>query len=138
MIKIPATAEGIPAVRALITEGININVTLIFSQETYELVAEAYISGLEQRAEAGNAIDHLASVASVFVSRIDTAIDNQLELMIRRATDDAEKQKLGKLPGKAAIANAKLMYQYFKTLFGNDRFSKLRSKGARVQRPLWA
>ena len=138
MIKIPSTPEGIPAIRELIAEGININVTLIFSQETYELVAEAYISGLEQRAAAGKPIDHVASVASVFVSRIDTAIDNQLEYTIRRSTDDAEKTKLSGLLGKAAIANAKLMYQRFKEIFNSKRFEALRSKGAHVQRPLWA
>jgi transaldolase/glucose-6-phosphate isomerase len=138
MIKIPATAEGLPAIRALIAEGININVTLIFSQETYELVAEAYIDGLEQRAGAGKPVDHVASVASVFVSRIDTAIDNQLEYAIRRSSDEAEKARLGKLLGKAAIANAKLMYQRFKEIFHGKRFEELRGKGARVQRPLWA
>jgi transaldolase/glucose-6-phosphate isomerase len=138
MIKIPATPEGIPAIRSLICEGININVTLIFSQETYEQVADAYISGLEDRANAGNPVDHLASVASVFVSRIDTAIDSQLEYTIRRSTDDAEKAKLSGLLGKAAIANAKLMYQRFKEIFNSERFENLRSKGAHVQRPLWA
>jgi len=138
MIKIPATPEGIPAIRALIAEGININVTLIFSQETYEQVAEAYISGLEDRANAGKPVDSLASVASVFVSRIDTAIDNQLEYTIRRSTDDSEKAKLNGLLGKAAIANAKIMYQRFKEIFSSDRFQKLRSNGAHVQRPLWA
>jgi transaldolase / glucose-6-phosphate isomerase len=139
MIKIPATPEGIPAIRALIAEGININVTLIFSQETYEQVAEAYISGLEDRASAGKPVDHLASVASVFVSRIDSAIDNQLEYTIRRSTDDAEKAKLGGLLGKAAIANAKLMYQRFKEIFNGDQFTNLRrTYGAHVQRPLWA
>src|SRR5262249_51925407 len=107
MIKIPATPEGIPAIETLIGEGININVTLIFSQETYEQVADAYIRGLEQRANAGLPIDHVASVASVFVSRIDTAVDNQLEFRIRRSTDDAEKERLRPLLGKAAIANAK-------------------------------
>jgi transaldolase/glucose-6-phosphate isomerase len=141
MIKIPATPEGLPAIRALIAEGININVTLIFSQEAYEQVADAYISGLEDRANAGKPVDQLASVASVFVSRIDTAIDNQLEYMIRRPSDESEKAKLGDLPGllgKAAIANAKLMYQRFKEIFNSDRFASLRSKGAHVQRPLWA
>src|SRR5258708_6598053 len=138
MIKIPATPEGIPAIRALIAEGININVTLIFSTETYEQVAEAYIAGLEDRANAGKPVDHVASVASVFVSRIDTAIDNQLEYMIRRSTDDSEKTKLSHLLGKAAIANAKLMYQRFKEIFSSDQFESLRGKRAHVQRPLWA
>jgi transaldolase/glucose-6-phosphate isomerase len=138
MIKIPATPEGIPAIQSLIAEGININVTLIFSQETYEQVAEAYISGLEQRASAGDPVDHIASVASVFVSRIDTAIDSQLEFRCRRSTDEAEKAKLTALLGRAAIANAKLMYQRFKEMFNSERFSALLRKGARVQRPLWA
>ncbi len=138
MIKIPATPEGIPAIRALIAEGININVTLIFSTETYEQVADAYIAGLEDRANAGKPVDHVASVASVFVSRIDTAIDNQLEYMIRRSKDDSEKTKLSHLLGKAAIANAKLMYQRFREIFTGDQFAGLRRKGAHVQRPLWA
>ena len=110
MIKIPATPEGIPAVRTLIAEGININVTLIFSQETYDQVAEAFISGLEQRHAAGKPLDHVASVASVFVSRVDTNIDTQLEFRIRRSTDETEKTVLSALLGKAAIANIKLMY----------------------------
>ena len=138
MIKIPATPAGIPAVKQLIADGININVTLIFSQETYEQVAEAYISGLEQRAIAGHPIDHIASVASVFVSRIDTSIDSQLEFRIRRSSDETEKAQLTSLLGQAAIANAKLMYQRFKDLFASDRFAKLKAKGAQVQRPLWA
>ena len=138
MIKIPATPEGIPAIEQLIAEGININVTLIFSQETYEQVAEAYIRGLEQRMGAGLPVNHVASVASVFVSRIDTEIDNQLEFRIRRSDDEAEKAKLTALLGKAAIANAKLIYQRFKEIFNAERFEKLRSNGARVQRPLWA
>jgi transaldolase/glucose-6-phosphate isomerase len=138
MIKIPATPEGVPAIRECIASGININVTMIFAIENYEEVAEAYVSGLERRAAAGQPVDHIASVASVFVSRIDTAVDNQLEFRIRRSEDDAEKAKLGSLLGKAAIANAKLQYQRFKEIFSGERFEKLRAKGARVQRPLWA
>ncbi|MGA9773143.1 MAG: bifunctional transaldolase/phosoglucose isomerase [Blastocatellia bacterium] len=138
MIKIPATPAGIPAIEQAIAAGLNINVTLIFSQETYDQVAESYIRGLEKRAEAGEPIDHIASVASVFVSRIDSAIDNQLEFRIRRSSDDAEKEKLTVLLGKSAIANARLMYQRFKELFNSERFEKLRAKGAQVQRPLWA
>jgi transaldolase/glucose-6-phosphate isomerase len=138
MIKIPATPAGIPAIEQAIAAGININVTLIFSQETYDQVAESYIRGLEQRAGAGEPVDHIASVASVFVSRIDTAIDNQLEFRIRRSSDDAEKATLSALLGKSAIANARLMYQRFKELFSSERFEKLRAKGAQVQRPLWA
>jgi transaldolase/glucose-6-phosphate isomerase len=138
MIKVPATPEGIPAIRALIADGLNINVTLIFSREAYAQVMEAYISGLEDRAAAGKPIDHISSVASFFVSRVDTLIDSQLEFKIRRSTDEAEKAKLTSLLGKAAIANAKLAYQDFKQTFSAERFAGLRAKGARVQRPLWA
>ncbi|PYT10204.1 MAG: transaldolase [Acidobacteria bacterium] len=138
MIKIPATPEGIPAVQTLIAEGININVTLIFSQETYDQVAEAFISGLEQRHAAGKPLDHVASVASVFVSRVDTNIDGQLEFRMRRSTDDSDKGVLSGLLGKAAIANIKLMYQRFKEIFNAERFAKLKAAGAQMQRPLWA
>jgi transaldolase / glucose-6-phosphate isomerase len=138
MIKIPATPEGIPAIKALIAEGININVTLIFSTDTYDQVADAYISGLEQRHAAGGPLDHIASVASVFVSRVDTSIDNQLEFRIRRSSDEAEKEELTGLLGKAAIANIRVMYQRFKETFASDRFAPLREAGAQMQRPLWA
>jgi len=138
MIKIPATPEGLPAIRECIAAGININVTMIFAIENYEEVAEAYISGLEQRAAAGQPIDHVASVASVFVSRIDTAVDSQLEARIRRSDDENEKATLSSLLGKAAIANSKMQYQRFKEIFSSERFAKLKAKGARVQRPLWA
>jgi transaldolase/glucose-6-phosphate isomerase len=138
MIKIPATPAGIPAIQASIAAGININVTMIFAIENYEEVANAYISGLEQRAAAGQPIDHVASVASVFVSRIDTAVDNQLEFRIRRSEDQAEKNALSDLLGKTALANAKMQYQRFKEIFSSERFAKLKAAGARVQRPLWA
>lgn len=138
MIKIPATPEGIPAVEELIAEGINVNVTLIFSLETYKAVADAYIRGLEKRAASGQPVDGIASVASVFVSRIDTSIDNDLEFRIRRSNDEEEKAKLTALLGKAAIANAKLIYQEFKNIFQGDSFAKLREAGAQPQRPLWA
>jgi transaldolase/glucose-6-phosphate isomerase len=138
MIKIPATPAGIPAIQTLIAEGININVTLIFSQETYDQVAEAYIAGLEQRLAAGNPLDHVASVASVFVSRVDTSIDGQLEFRARRSTDETEKARLTGLLGKAAIANIKLLHQQFKKVFAAERFAKLKEAGAQVQRPLWA
>ena len=138
MIKIPATPAGIPAIKTLIAEGININVTLIFSQETYDQVAEAFISGLEQRKASGGALDHVASVASVFVSRVDTSIDTQLEFRARRSSDENEKAMLTGLLGKAAIANIKLLYQRFKETFSSERFEKLRAAGAQVQRPLWA
>ena len=138
MIKIPPTPAGIPAIRTLIADGININVTLIFSRETYDQVAEAYIAGLEQRLAAGGKLDHVASVASVFVSRVDTSIDSQLEFRARRSTDDGEKATLIGLLGKAAIANIKLLHQRFIETFAADRFAKLKAAGAQVQRPLWA
>ena len=138
MIKIPATPEGLPAIRQCIADGININITMIFAIENYEEVANAYISGLEDREAAGRPIDHVASVASVFVSRIDTAVDNQLEYRVRRSDDENEKIKLSGLLGKTAIANAKMQYQRFKEIFSSERFVKLKAKGARVQRPLWA
>ncbi|MBO0860417.1 MAG: bifunctional transaldolase/phosoglucose isomerase [Chloracidobacterium sp.] len=138
MIKIPATTEGLPAIRECIAAGININVTMIFAIENYEEVADAYISGLERRDSAGQPINHVASVASVFVSRIDTAVDSQLEFRIRRTEDKDEKDTFSSLLGKAAIANAKMQYQRFKEIFSSERFAKLKVKGARVQRPLWA
>jgi len=127
MIKIPATPEGIPAIRQAIATGINVNVTLIFSNEVYAQVIEAYLSGLEDRVANGLPIGHISSVASFFVSRIDAQADKQLE-----AKGETE------LLGKVAIANAKMAYQLFKEVFGSERFLKLRDKGARVQRPLWA
>lgn len=138
MIKIPATPAGIPAIQETIAAGINVNVTMIFGMENYEQVAEAYIAGLEQRAASGQPVDRVASVASVFVSRVDAAIDSQLEYRIRHSHDENEKARLAALLGKAAIANAKLIYQRFKALFADDRFAKLQAQGARVQRPLWA
>jgi transaldolase/glucose-6-phosphate isomerase len=133
MIKVPATPEGIPAVRQLIGKGININVTLIFSLDAYEQVREAYIAGLEDFERAGGDLSGVGSVASFFVSRVDTAVDNLLEERIRQGSDD-----LSALLGRAANANAKLAYQAFKGTFGSERFAALRAKGARVQRPLWA
>jgi transaldolase/glucose-6-phosphate isomerase len=138
MIKVPATPEGLPAIEQLIAKGLNINITLIFSQEVYEQVAYAYLSGLEKRVAEGKPLDTIASVASFFVSRIDTAVDALLESRIRQATTDQEKAKLASLMGKVAIANAKLAYQRFKQIFQSDRFRALEKKGARIQRPLWA
>ena len=132
MIKIPGTPEGIPAITEAIASGININVTLIFSVEAYEATANAYIAGLEQRAARGEAIDRIASVNSVFVSRIDTAVDKLLQAKIERG------ESVQALLGKAGIANLKLTYERFKKLFGEERFAKLALKGARPQRPLWA
>jgi transaldolase/glucose-6-phosphate isomerase len=138
MIKVPATPEGIPAIEELIASGVNVNVTLIFSQSAYEQVAGAYIRGLERRAEAGQPVDDVASVASFFVSRIDTAVEGELGVRERRSTDAAERSRLASLQGKVAIANAKLAYERFKEIFGGARFAALRARGARVQRPLWA
>lgn len=129
MVKIPSTKEGLPAIEQAISEGININVTLIFSEERYREVANAYISGLERRAKEGKPIDHVASVASVFVSRIDTLVD---ELLAKKDPD-----ALKPLMGKVAVANTKFIYQAFKEIFNSSRFAPLKSKGASVQRPLW-
>jgi transaldolase len=138
MIKIPGTPEGIPAVRQALTEGINVNITLIFSIEDYRQVVEAYISALEDRNAAGQDINHIASVASFFVSRVDTLVDKLLEDKIMATNDRSEQQKLKSLEGKAAIANARLVYQDFKHIFGTPRFETLRHSGAHEQRPLWA
>src|SRR6185369_8688307 len=133
MIKVPATPEGLPAIEQLISEGINVNVTLIFSVDVYNKVAEAYVRGLERRDQAGKPLTGIGSVASFFVSRIDTAVDKELQEKI-----DAGDSSLKALIGKAAIANAKLAYESFEKIFSSERFGKLKSKGARVQRPLWA
>jgi transaldolase len=138
MIKIPGTAEGVPAFEQALSEGINVNVTLLFSLEGYETVMEAYIRGLERRAGEGEAIDRIASVASFFVSRVDTAVDAKLERLAEDATDPEERSRILGLRGAAAIANAKLAYQRFQEVFGGPRFAALRARGARVQRPLWA
>ncbi|MEA2718520.1 MAG: transaldolase / glucose-6-phosphate isomerase [Candidatus Eremiobacteraeota bacterium] len=133
MIKIPGTAEGVPAIKATIAAGINVNVTLLFSVDRYEAAANAYIEGLEERAATGQPIDRIASVASFFVSRIDNNVDKLLQARI-----DKGEHQLEPLLGKAAIANTKLAYQRFLKLFGGDRFGALKAKGAHVQRPLWA
>jgi transaldolase len=138
MIKIPGTPEGIPAVHQALTEGINVNITLIFSIDDYRQVAEAYISALEERNAAGQDISHIASVASFFVSRVDTLVDKLLEDKIKATNDKTEQQKLKLLEGKAAIANARLVYEDFIHIFGTPRFETLRHSGAHVQRPLWA
>lgn len=136
MIKIPATGVSLPAIRAAIADGINVNVTLIFSRERYAEVMEAYLQGLEQRVAAGLPVDRIASVASFFVSRVDSKVDGHLTAMINRADERAD--QAAQLLGKAAIANAKLAYADYKVVFGAERFQALRAKGARVQRPLWA
>jgi len=136
MVKIPATVAGLPAITGAIAAGINVNVTLIFSLERYAAVMDAYLTGLEQRVAAGLPVDMIASVASFFVSRVDTKVDGHLAAMIDRGGMRAEKAEL--LPGKAAIANARLAYENFKKVFGSARFQALKAQGARVQRPLWA
>jgi len=136
MIKIPATREGIPAIQRAISEGINVNVTLVFSLDRYTEVIEAYLRGLEFRLDKGSSLDHVASVASFFVSRVDTAVDILLEAIMRDESHNAE--RAATLLGTAAIANAKLAYAQFKAAFSGPRFEKLVHHGARVQRPLWA
>ena len=138
MIKIPGTPEGIPAVLQALTEGINVNITLIFSISTYRQVAEAFISALEARRTAGEDISHMASVASFFVSRVDTLVDKLLEDKVKATSNTSEQQQLKSLEGKAAIANARLVYQDFKKIFNTPRFAALKQAGAYVQRPLWA
>jgi transaldolase/glucose-6-phosphate isomerase len=138
MVKVPATPEGLPAIRHLIGEGISINITLLFSQEVYVQVAEAYLAGLENYVAGGGDPSHVASVASFFVSRIDSAVDKQLDEKIARANDPTEKERLAALKGKVAIANAKLAYREYKRLFSGARWEKLAAKGAKPQRLLWA
>src|SRR6476660_10377672 len=131
MVKVPATPEGLPAIEHLIGEGVSINITLLFSQQVYREVAEAYIAGLEKYVATGGDPSHVASVASFFVSRIDSAVDKQLDDKIARANDPSEKERLSALKGKVAIANAKLAYQDYKQLFAGPRWEKLAAKGAK-------
>jgi transaldolase len=138
MIKIPATPEGIPAIYETLRKGINVNITLIFSLNNYRDVADAYLRALEDRNGEGEDISTLASVASFFVSRVDTLVDKLLDDKIKATSDTAEQQKLKGLQGKAAIANARLVYQDFKRIFSTPRFESLKHAGAHVQRPLWA
>jgi transaldolase len=138
MVKIPSTPAGVPAIRQALSEGININITLIFAIENYHQVAEAYLGALEERLAAGQDISRIASVASFFVSRVDVLVDTLLEEKIKAGSQSAEQQQLKALEGKAAIANARLAYQEFKRLFSGPRFAALKQQGARVQRPLWA
>ncbi|WP_439394451.1 bifunctional transaldolase/phosoglucose isomerase [Bradyrhizobium sp. PMVTL-01] len=138
MVKVPATTEGLPAIETLIGDGISINITLLFSKAVYLEVAEAYLSGLEKYVAGGGDPSHVASVASFFVSRIDSVVDKQLDEKIARANDPSEKERLAALKGKVAIANAKLAYQDYKRLFSGPRWEKLAAKGAKPQRMLWA
>lgn len=136
MVKIPATLEGLPAIKEAIAAGVNVNVTLIFSRERYWAVMDAFINGLEARLAAGLPIDTIASVASFFVSRVDTKVDGQLNGMIDRGGAHAE--KAAAVLGQAAIANARLAYNDYKVIFNSERFARLAAHGARAQRPLWA
>jgi transaldolase len=139
MIKIPGTEAGLPAVKATIAEGINVNITLLFSVQSYVNTAWAYIEGLEARAAKGEDISKIASVASFFLSRIDINIDERIEQKLKEGTDRLEKEaKLRQVLGKVAIANAKIAYQEYKKIFGSDRWQALAAKGAKVQRLLWA
>jgi transaldolase / glucose-6-phosphate isomerase len=138
MVKVPGTTEGIPAIKQLISEGININVTLLFAQDVYERVAEAYIAGLESRAKNGGDISNVASVASFFISRIDTLIDEEIDAKDKSTTDAGQKAALAKLRGQVAIANGKLTYQAYKKIFSGPRWDALAAKGAQTQRVLWA
>jgi transaldolase len=137
-IKVPATRAGLPAITALIGDGISVNVTLIFGLQRYGEVMDAYLSGLEALARAGRPLDGVASVASFFVSRVDTLVDKLLEQRIAAAKDPGEQASLRALLGKAAVANARLAYEQFRKTFAGPRWEALRAKGARLQRPLWA
>ncbi len=150
MIKVPATPEGLPAIEQLISEGLNINITLIFANEVYEQVANAYLNALEKRVAAGQPIDKLASVASFFVSRVDTEVDKRLDALLANTSgtgpsgsappsgEPARREQIDALHGKAAIANAKLAYEIYQRLFTSERFAALKAHGAQTQRCLWA
>jgi transaldolase len=137
LVKVPATKQGLPAIEQLISEGVNINVTLLFSIERYEEVAEAYLRGLERRTSKGEPINEIASVASFFVSRVDTLTDKLLETRLSSAISKAEKDKMMSLFGKAAVANAKIAYKKYKNIFSEKRFLTLKEKGGHLQRLLW-
>ena len=137
MVKVPGTPAGVPAIRQLLEDGLNINVTLLFAQSAYEQVAEAFLAALEARALKGLEINHSASVASFFVSRIDTLIDSKIEEKLKAAAGD-QKALLASVEGKVAIANAKLTYKKYQELFGSPRWKALAAKGAQTQRLLWA
>src|SRR5437868_6726949 len=138
MIKVPGTPEGIPAFQQLISEGININVTLLFAQEVYERVAQAYIAGLEQLATRGGDVSKMASVASFFISRIDTLVDSIIAEKLKQTNDPQQQALLKSLLGKVAIANGKLTYKRYQQIFSGPRWQGLASKGAQTQRVLWA
>lgn len=138
MIKVPGTAAGVAAMTELIAAGINVNATLLFSPDNYEQIARAYIAGLQQLAARGAPLERVASVASFFVSRVDTVVDRELEARLEATTDPSAQARIRGLLGQAAIANAKIAYQRFKRIFAEEPFPTLQHQGARVQRPLWA
>jgi transaldolase/glucose-6-phosphate isomerase len=138
MIKVPGTKKGLPAIRQLLEEGININITLLFAQSVYEQVAEIFISSLEARAKKGQDISHIASVASFFVSRIDSMIDGIIDAKLKTETDPNKRALLTSLQGKVAIANAKLTYRKYQEIYSTPRWKALAAKGAQTQRLLWA
>jgi transaldolase/glucose-6-phosphate isomerase len=138
MIKIPGTAEGLPAIQQALSEGININVTLLFAQDVYVKVAEAYIAGLEQFAKSGGDVSKMASVASFFISRIDSAVDAVIDAKLKVSKDARQQEQLKSLHGKVAIANGKQTYEKYQAIFSTDRWKALAAKGAQTQRVLWA
>jgi transaldolase / glucose-6-phosphate isomerase len=138
MIKIPGTAEGLPAIRQAIGDGINVNVTLLFAQEVYEKVAEAHISGLEDLAKRGGNLKKIGGVASFFISRIDSLVDSIINDKLKTATDAQQQALLKSLLGKVAIANGKLTYLRYQRIFSGPRWQALAAQGAQTQRVLWA
>jgi transaldolase len=140
MVKIPGTAEGIAAIRRCLADGLNVNITLLFAIARYDEVMDAYLAALEARLSRGEPIDRVASVASFFVSRVDTIVDRALAEKLEKTTGGAMRARLSALLGTAALANAKLAYARFERIFGsaNPRWAKLAAAGARLQRPLWA
>jgi transaldolase/glucose-6-phosphate isomerase len=138
MIKIPGTPAGLPAIQQCIGEGININITLLFAKDVYEQVAEAYIAGVEHLAANGGNVKKMASVASFFISRIDSLVDGQIEAKLKTTSDPAQQALLKSLLGKVAIANGKLAYQSYQRIFSGPRWDALAAKGAQTQRVLWA
>ncbi len=137
LVKVPGTKQGVPAIEELTSEGVNVNVTLLFSTERYEEIAEAYLKGLERRVSKGQPIDGIASVASFFVSRVDTLADKLLEARLSSAASKADKDRIQGFFGKAAVANAKIAYEKYGNIFSQKRFLALKAKGGRIQRILW-
>ena len=137
LIKVPSTREGVPAVERLITEGINVNVTLIFSLAHYENIARAYIQGLKNREKKGEDLSRVTSVASVFISRIDTAVDKRLDALVKEPSNASRSGDIKKLRGTAAVANSKIIYSHFQEIFATSEFKALEKKGAKIQRVLW-